>query len=659
MPSFCYCPAGHRWESLAASGANLKCPECGASGSREGDAATSPGPTTSFEFQPPQTLPQLPPKLADFEILGELGRGGMGIVYKARQLSANRTVALKVIRKDRLQHEESVRRFRREAQAAARLRHPNIVHVFDSDHSGDTHYLVMEYVDGVTLERLVEHSGPLPVERACDFIRQAALGLQHAKERALVHRDIKPSNLMITPPWRADGPAKQEPSEGRAAAIGYQVKILDMGVARMLQLANPLTAESLSTLTQGGTVIGTADYVAPEQLEDPHGADIRADLYSLGCTFYFLLTGQVPFPGGSLISKLDSQRWKTPASIHQLRDEVPAGVTAVVQKLMAKRPADRFPTPAELARSIEQLARTRYTGASGASLIQPRRLLGHRDSVWSVAVSPDGRRALSGGRDCVPRLWEIAADAVPRELPRQAQEIRATAFASDLERFCTAAGVTIRIWDSAGQELRRLAGHSATVRAALFLGDGKRLASAGDDKTIRIWDLATGHEMQRLAHHAGAVTGLALVGGADQLISSSRDQTLRLWDLRSGQEKQTLIADGGAVLAVAACPKGSYAVSGHFDTTIRLWDLESAQETRRFVGHKQMVTAVALLPDGRRLLSASQDHTVRLWDLENGCEIACLEGHEGGVNCVAALPDGKKALSAGSDGVLCLWELPN
>src|SRR5262249_5042170 len=143
----------------------------------------------------------------------------------------------------------------------------------------------------------------------------------------------------------------------------------------------PLTGESLSTLTQGGAVIGTADYIAPEQLEDPHGADIRADLYSLGCTFYFLLTGQVPFPGGSLISKLDSQRWRTPASIHQLREEVPAGVTAIVQKLMAKRPADRFATPAELARSIEELVRAGYSSATTASPVKPRRLLAHRDSI--------------------------------------------------------------------------------------------------------------------------------------------------------------------------------------------------------------------------------------------------------------------------------------
>ncbi len=361
------CFRGHFWEADGKSGLAGFCPVCGAPAQpllppSAADAADdlestiqeSPGtgalPLLGGASEPLPTLP-------DFEILGELGRGGMGIVYKARELRKDRLVALKVIRKDRLQHEEAVRRFRREAQAASRLLHPNIVHVFDSDHSGSTHYLVMEFVDGMTLERLVELKGPLTLERACDFVRQTALGLQHAQDMALVHRDIKPTNLMVTPPPR-DGTQR-----GGNGGLGYQIKILDMGVARVLQLGGQSPSESLSTLTHGGSVIGTADYIAPEQLEDPHGADIRADLYSLGCTFYFLLTGQVPFPGGSLVSKLDKQRWETPTSIHQLRDDVPPAVATLVQKLMAKKPAERFQTPADLVQALDELGRTGFSSS--------------------------------------------------------------------------------------------------------------------------------------------------------------------------------------------------------------------------------------------------------------------------------------------------------
>ncbi len=338
MPRVLCCPRGHQWEEAdhrPSPTEAARCPVCG-------EAASHDGPTPSNSstvllapaWQPiPPLSAEPPPQLPDFEILGEVGRGGMGVVYKARHIPDNRIVAVKVIRQERLRDEDSVRRFRREAQAAARASDPNIVRVFDSDHTGDTHYLVMEYVDGVTLQRLVDDHGPLPVAQACDFMRQAADGLQHAQEQALVHRDIKPSNLMVT---GGDTPI---------------VKILDLGVARLLPPLGAAPGESLSTLTQGGSVIGTADYIAPEQLENPHGADIRADLYSLGCTFYFLLTGHVPFPGGTLISKLDKQRWQTPEPVETRRRELPAAVVTVVQKLMSKRPADRYQSPGELARA--------------------------------------------------------------------------------------------------------------------------------------------------------------------------------------------------------------------------------------------------------------------------------------------------------------------
>src|SRR5262249_42437182 len=158
-----------------------------------------------------------------------------------------------------------------------------------------------------------------PVRHACDFVRQIALGLQHASEQALVHRDIKPSNVMAVMP-------------GSRLPPRPLVKLLDLGVARLYQGRDGLD-DSVTTLTRHGAVIGTPDYVAPEQLENPHGADIRADLYSLGCTFYFLLSGQVPFPGGTLIQKLDRQRWEHPQSVDQLRSEVPAAVAAVVRRL--------------------------------------------------------------------------------------------------------------------------------------------------------------------------------------------------------------------------------------------------------------------------------------------------------------------------------------
>jgi serine/threonine protein kinase len=264
--------------------------------------------------------------LGPYVLLERLGAGGMGEVFKARDRRLGRLVALKAIRKEHLANEAAVRRFYREIQVAARLDHPNIVLALDADRVGDTHFFVMEYVDGIDLHRLVQQQGPLPVPRACDCIRQAALGLQHAHEQGLVHRDVKPHNLLYA---RADG----------------RVKILDLGLAR---LATP-GEEASATLTQQGAVMGTPDYIAPEQAMDAHRADIRADLYSLGGTFYYLLTGQPPFSGRSVLEKLWKHQCQPPPRLEDARPEAPPAVAAIMARLLAKRPEERYQTPTEVA----------------------------------------------------------------------------------------------------------------------------------------------------------------------------------------------------------------------------------------------------------------------------------------------------------------------
>ena len=357
MTTLLRCVNGHEYDASSSSGSKATvCPVCG--------AAERPMPTSPTLPEPRPALPfsdlslrhtqETPPVLAGYEVLEEIGHGGMGVVYRARQRDTGRIVALKVIRKERLGSPDMVARFRREAQASGRLQHPNVVEVYASDLAGDTHYLAMEYVPGVTLQRLVEQTGPLPLAQACDFVRQAALGLAHAHEKGLVHRDIKPANLMVVAP--AGLPLPPRP----------MVKVLDMGVARLFQLSEQ--EPSLTTLTRDGSVIGTPDYIAPEQLEDPRSVDIRADLYSLGCTFYYLLTGQVPFPGGTLVQKLDRQRWHTAPGVNQLRPEIPPTLAAVVRRLMAKHPDDRYQTPADLAGALadapahRRIARQRSAG---------------------------------------------------------------------------------------------------------------------------------------------------------------------------------------------------------------------------------------------------------------------------------------------------------
>jgi serine/threonine protein kinase len=310
------------------------------------DAATlsSPQPASAVNVEVPLELAHHP----RYRILQLLGAGGMGVVYRAEHQLMERPVALKVINRDFMNDPSAVERFRREVKGAARLSHPNIVTAYDAEQAGDLHFLVMEFVEGISLDRLVQEQGPLPVPLACDYIRQAALGLQHAHEQGLVHRDIKPQNLMRTPTGR--------------------IKILDFGLARFARETVPATAPTLAgvqrsrlvnsdgatqPLTECGTVMGTPDYMAPEQAVNASSADIRADIYSLGCTLYHLLSGQVPFPGGSVVDRLVAHAERSPKPLSELRPEVPAELVCVVQRMLAKEPAQRFQTPAEVAQALE------------------------------------------------------------------------------------------------------------------------------------------------------------------------------------------------------------------------------------------------------------------------------------------------------------------
>lgn len=278
--------------------------------------------------------------IGNYLILDKLGEGGMGKVYKAKQVRLSRLVALKVVRNSLIANETALKRFQREAKAAAQLAHPNIVRLFDADQVGDRHFLAMEYVEGSDLSKLAKDGGTLPIGMACSFIRQAASGLQHAHDLGLIHRDIKPSNLLVTtPPKNARG----EP--------GGVIKILDMGLARLNGL--PDDDSGASALTQDGTVVGTPDFMSPEQGKNSSSVDARSDLYSLGCTLYFLLAGQPPFPHGTTLEKLLQHQIDPPKPVRELRPDIPVEVAQIVHKLLAKKPEDRHQSGSELAQALE------------------------------------------------------------------------------------------------------------------------------------------------------------------------------------------------------------------------------------------------------------------------------------------------------------------
>ena len=273
--------------------------------------------------------------LGKYKLLNLIGEGGMGTVYKAQHTIMRRMVALKVLPidadKPRPDQQVLIERFRRECRATAALEHPNVVRVHDFDSNGKCYYLVMQFIQGRDLHHTVKQHGPMPVNEAVDCTRQAALGLGYAHRQGLIHRDVKPGNLL------------------RDAA--GTIKLLDLGIALV-----PAPGEESLTLA-GNVMLGTADYLAPEQVLDSHGVDARADIYALGCTLHFLLTGDPPYPGGTKPQKMLRHLREQPPSLRERRDDVPAQLEEIYQRMMAKDRDERYASCEEVVAALDAWSR--------------------------------------------------------------------------------------------------------------------------------------------------------------------------------------------------------------------------------------------------------------------------------------------------------------
>jgi serine/threonine protein kinase len=268
--------------------------------------------------------------IGKYKLLERVGVGGMGQVFLCEHMFMKRRVAVKVLPPAKAEQPAALGRFYREARAAGGLQHNNVVRTHDIDQDGNLHFIVMDYVDGSDLLSIVKRFGPMDVDRAASYMKQTASGLDYAFRSGLVHRDIKPGNVLV---------------DRKGVA-----RILDMGLARFYKDHS----DQLTMKYDDKIVLGTADYVAPEQVANSHSVDIRADIYGLGATFYFLLAGHPPFPVGTVSQKLLWHRTKEPTPIQQVRPEVPDGLAAIVARMMAKDPKARFQTPAQVAAELEQ-----------------------------------------------------------------------------------------------------------------------------------------------------------------------------------------------------------------------------------------------------------------------------------------------------------------
>lgn len=324
--------------------------------------------------------------LGSYRLLRPLGKGGMGVVYLGEHHVMKRLVALKILPAESLSEQKRVERFRAEAQASAQLDHPNIVRAYDIAETSGKHYIVMEYVDGSDLHYAVARDGVMSVSMAIDVIQQAARGLAHAHERGIIHRDIKPSNLLL----RTDG----------------VVKVSDMGLAR-------IGWEGAEDAAGRMRLMGTADFVAPEQAANSRAVDARTDIYSLGCTLYYLLTGQPPFTGATVAQKVAKHQTSPPPDVRAIRSDCPVAVAECVRRMMAKRPEDRPTSVKELIAQLSRLgALPKDAPLNAKTGIKPAGDTAVDDALYQATIDDS---SLSGDGDAVaaPVLDELDFDSLP------------------------------------------------------------------------------------------------------------------------------------------------------------------------------------------------------------------------------------------------------
>jgi len=596
--------------------------------------------------------------ISGFEIIGEVNRGGMGVVLKARQQGLDRIVALKVISPARLGNPDALRRFKQEVRAAAAVLHPNVVAVYHTELDGPLPFLAMEFVDGIDLSKLVKASGPVAPADAVFYLQQAATGLQHVHEAGLVHRDIKPANLMVTP-----NPLL---TKGKKTGRLPKLKILDMGLARQMSEAN-----EESGITRDGIFLGTPDYVAPEQAEDSRKADIRADIYSLGSSMYFILTGEVAFPGTTIVQKLRRQMTEPPPSLMAKRPEVGIGLDMLVRRMMARNPDERFQTPAELLDAIDRVRRggTPEAGSFAANAPGPggsavfalpagqSSTKAHVGAVNGLLVGVDGKTVITGGGDGAIKVWNALKLREARSFEGDIGSVEQLAMApkgrwiASCATRLTVPEMRVQIWDTAtGAEHGRLKGAGDNYRCVAVSPDGKRVAAGSVDRSVWVWEFAAeGPKPLQLLGHTGAVTAVAFPKLGDTLLSAAADGTVRQWDLTTGKERASLNGTVGPISGLGFQGK-QLAVTGK-TLAVRQRDGSFV----RFVGHDGPVLCAAFSPCGRLLASGGSDATVRVWQSDDGTELTTLTGHIGPVRSLSFGVDAGVLYSGGEDGTLRRW----
>ncbi|MEM9825227.1 MAG: serine/threonine-protein kinase [Planctomycetota bacterium] len=645
------------------------------------DAAPTSSPQGDLDFLEASDDPAYIGKLHHFQIARVIGRGGMGIVLEAFDTHLQRAVAIKVLNPQYQSNDIAKQRFCREGRAAAAISHEHVVPMYQVAKAGEGEvaYLVMQLIEGDTLENRLSSGDPLPPNDVARIAMQAAAGLSAAHKRDMVHRDIKPANIMIE-------------------AETNRVKLTDFGLAR--------TTDDVK-LTKTGMVTGTPLYMSPEQTLG-ETADERSDLFSLGAVMYEMATGMAPFQAPSAIGVMQNIMNLAPEPPHKVNAAIPRPLSDLTLSLLAKKPADRPESAAEVATALASIVNeygpisplqvpavaasevkklsgnhrrmqkqttiasllvgvfgiaaavaalvlwpTQDTGDAFPSIVLP----GNPGTVWSVDFAPDGKTLAAAVEDGSVRIWDVANAKLQKSFSAHKGIVWKVAYHPVRPLVLTAGddGV-IRLWRRDTFELEREWNVGQAVRGVVFSPDGKTIAAGDRLGNVYIYNLDTG---DRVATRTlpGSILALDYSADGKWLAAGGSDKTVHVLEAETLLERQSLSGHDGPIYAIEFSPKAGQLASVGWNKNVRVWNIDTGQQIANIEGSEGDVWGVSFCGAATHLVTGEQMGAARVWDLSTGQPVATLRGHSSAVHNISLDPTAYRIATSSRDGTIRVWDM--